>query len=170
MSQVVTYLFQRVGPVTALAQQAVPRVGRDQRASGVCMVNWAGIGSGTLRRGCKGTVKKKRSFSPKVKPQKHIFHLWSWCKISKLWLKIQFIHFKWYWKIIYNFYFIYLKLFKFDTFLLLSNVLIRRETPVPEMTPNTSLWRAFSMQLPGFWGVTIEVCTGESSRGFWDRN
>lgn len=48
------------------------------------------------------------------------------------------------------FYFIYLKLFKFDTFLLLSNVLIRRETPVPEMTPNTSLWRAFSMQLPGF--------------------
>lgn len=33
------YLLQRVGPVTALVQQAVPRVGGDQGASRVCVVN-----------------------------------------------------------------------------------------------------------------------------------
>lgn len=40
------YLLQRIGLVTILVQQAVSRVGGDQRASGVCMVDRADVGSG----------------------------------------------------------------------------------------------------------------------------
>lgn len=39
MIYITGYLLQRIGLVTILVQQAVSRVGGDQRASGVCMVN-----------------------------------------------------------------------------------------------------------------------------------
>lgn len=46
------YLLQGVCLVAAFVQETVPRVGGDQRASGVCMVNWAHVGSGAVRGGC----------------------------------------------------------------------------------------------------------------------
>lgn len=53
MIQVFIYLLQGVSLVTALVQQAVSRVSGDQRASGVCMVNWAHVGSRAVRWGCR---------------------------------------------------------------------------------------------------------------------
>lgn len=40
-------------------------------------------------------------------------------------------------------------------------------SPVPEMTPNTSLWRLLSRLPTGFWGVTVEMLGRCSSRPFW---
>lgn len=40
-------------------------------------------------------------------------------------------------------------------------------SPVPEMTPNTSLWRLLSRLPTGFWGVAVEMLARCSSRPFW---
>lgn len=48
MIYITGYLIQRIGLVTILVQEAVSRVGGDQRASGVCVVNRADVGSGAV--------------------------------------------------------------------------------------------------------------------------
>lgn len=47
------HLLQGVGLVAALVQQAVSRVGGDQGASGVSVVNGADVGSGAVRGSCR---------------------------------------------------------------------------------------------------------------------
>lgn len=54
-----TYLLQGIGLVTALVQ-AVSGVGGDEGASGVCVVNWADIGSGAVRGRCRDRAHKKK--------------------------------------------------------------------------------------------------------------
>lgn len=59
-------LLQGIGLVAALVQQAVSRVGGDQRASGVCVVNCADVGSGAVWRGCGGVG--NFNFSRRIHP------------------------------------------------------------------------------------------------------
>lgn len=67
MIYITGYLLQRIGLVTILVQQAVSRVGGDQRASGVCMVNWADVGSG----GVWGSFTEKENIAYQNKYSKY---------------------------------------------------------------------------------------------------
>lgn len=81
LAELVVYLLQGVGLVAALVQQAVSRVGGDQGASGVGVVNGADVGSGAVRGSC-GTEKKHICI--------YVKHLLSF-RVNLQWMRILFV-------------------------------------------------------------------------------